>query len=80
MASKTISLENSAYERLKASRRGGESFSDVVNRLTPPPPKGTVRDLKKLVESGSWGKGVDWTRVKRAVANRRRSRDFRPAA
>lgn len=34
MASKTISLEQSAYERLLAAKRQGESFSDVVNRLT----------------------------------------------
>ena len=34
MASKTISLEQSAYERLLAAKREGESFSDVVNRLT----------------------------------------------
>ncbi|MBW3583166.1 MAG: antitoxin VapB family protein [Euryarchaeota archaeon] len=34
MSSKTISLERSAYERLAAAKRPGESFSDVVNRLT----------------------------------------------
>jgi len=33
MVSKTISLEKSAYERLKSAKREGESFSDVVNRL-----------------------------------------------
>ncbi|MFQ5910554.1 MAG: antitoxin VapB family protein [Thermoplasmata archaeon] len=33
MVSKTISLEQSAYERLKAAKRDGESFSDVVHRL-----------------------------------------------
>ncbi len=30
------------------------------------------------VKAGKWGKGVDWTRVERAVARRRRSRDMRP--
>lgn len=34
MASRTISLEQSAYQRLAAAKRAGESFSDVVNRLT----------------------------------------------
>jgi predicted CopG family antitoxin len=33
MGTKTISLEDSAYERLKAAKRAGESFSDVVRRV-----------------------------------------------
>lgn len=34
MGTKTISLEDSAYERLRAAKRKDESFSGVVNRLT----------------------------------------------
>jgi len=34
MGTKTISLADDAYERLKARKREGESFSDVVRRLT----------------------------------------------
>lgn len=34
MGTKTISLADDAYERLKAEKRDGESFSDVVRRLT----------------------------------------------
>lgn len=34
MGTKTISLAEDAYERLKAHKREGESFSDVVRRLT----------------------------------------------
>ena len=33
MGTKTISLEDSAYMRLKAVKRPGESFSEVVNRV-----------------------------------------------
>jgi predicted CopG family antitoxin len=34
MGTKTISLADDAYEQLKAHKREGESFSDVVRRLT----------------------------------------------
>ena len=34
MGTKTISLTEEAYERLKAHRREGESFTDAVLRLT----------------------------------------------
>jgi predicted CopG family antitoxin len=34
MGSTTISLEKSAYERLRQAKRPGESFSGVVRRLT----------------------------------------------
>jgi predicted CopG family antitoxin len=35
MGTKTISLADDAYERLKAAKRDDESFSDAVRRLTP---------------------------------------------
>lgn len=34
MGTKTISLSDEAYSRLKAEKREGESFTQVVNRLT----------------------------------------------
>lgn len=33
MGTKTISLEDSAYAKLRAAKRPGESFSDVINRI-----------------------------------------------
>ena len=33
MATKTISLDDEAYERLKARKKEGESFSETVKRL-----------------------------------------------
>jgi predicted CopG family antitoxin len=33
VSSRTIAVERSAYERLKAARRPGESFTDAINRL-----------------------------------------------
>ena len=34
MGTKTITITDEAYERLKASKRAGESFTDTVLRLT----------------------------------------------
>jgi predicted CopG family antitoxin len=79
MPSKTISLEVDAYNRLKSTRRAGESFSAVVRRITLPPAKAMAADLLVEVKAGTFGRGVDWAAVKRAVAGRRRSREVRPA-
>lgn len=45
MATKTISLELDAYERLKAAKGPGDSFSDVVRRAIFPKPALTAREL-----------------------------------
>ncbi len=36
MGSKTISLDDDAYEALKNQKRPGESFSDVIHRVFGP--------------------------------------------
>lgn len=73
MASRTISLEVDAYERLKAARLQHESFSQAVRRLIPSPP-GRARDLLVRAKSNEWGEELDWERVEAAHRSQRRRR------
>lgn len=47
MGTKTISIKDEAYERLKRLKREGESFTNLVNRLTK---KRSILELSKLVD------------------------------
>jgi predicted CopG family antitoxin len=55
MATKTITLEVDAYEHLRAAKRAGESFSEVVRRAVFPSsaPKGS--DLLAHLRAGGSG-------------------------
>lgn len=54
MGTKTISLKDEAYERLRAARRyPGESFSEVVLRATWPEDTVTARQLLDLLKKRS---------------------------
>lgn len=52
MASKTISLDEGAYTKLKAEKRPGESFSDVVHRLLEPD-QPSLREFVDLLDEGT---------------------------
>lgn len=48
MAFKTITLSEEAYNRLKERKKGNESFSDVIIRITN---NTTLRDFVGIVDS-----------------------------
>lgn len=52
MATKTISLELDAYEKLKRAKKAGESFSQVVRRARFERGAVTGNELKSYYESG----------------------------
>lgn len=67
MGSKTISVSDEAYARLKALKRPNESFSDTINRLT---------GRKRLSEIAGVLDDEDIEVIERAVASiRTRSRE-----
>ncbi|MBN2230667.1 MAG: antitoxin VapB family protein [Candidatus Thorarchaeota archaeon] len=67
MGSKTISVSDEAYSRLKARKKPGESFSDTINRLT---------ERKRLSEIAGILDEEDIKVIQEAIASiRSRSRD-----
>ncbi len=55
MASKTITLELDAYEKLKEMKRPGESFTEVVRRASFSDAPLTGRDLRNYLRAGGSG-------------------------
>jgi len=67
MGSKTISVSDDAYARLKSRKKPGESFSDTINRLT---------ERKRLSEIAGILDEEDIKVIKEAIASvRSQSRD-----
>jgi hypothetical protein len=55
MATKTITLEFDAYEKLRLAKRAGESFSEVVRRACFPDAPLTGAALLEYLNSGGSG-------------------------
>lgn len=59
MATKTITLEIDAYDKLRQAKLPGESFSAVVRRMQVTTPAPSGRDLLNRFQAG--GSSVDET-------------------
>lgn len=57
MATKTITLELDAYEKLRAAKKAGESFSEVVRRAAFADAPLTGATLRAYYRSGGSGVG-----------------------
>lgn len=55
MATKTITLEIDAYEKLRSAKRGGESFTEVVRRAVLAEAPLTGAALREYFRNGGSG-------------------------
>ncbi len=60
MATRTITLELDAYEKLRAAKTPGESFSEVVRRAVFPGTPPTGAKLQAYFQSGGSSIGDDY--------------------
>lgn len=67
---KTITLEIDAYEKLRAAKRGGESFTEVVRRVVIPASAPTGKDIREHYRNGGGKVGDDYLdSVEKAAAH-----------
>lgn len=68
MATKTISITEEAYVRLKAKKKGNESFSDVINKITN---KVNLRDFFGILNKEEADRLEKSVREARALSRKR---------
>lgn len=70
MATKTITLELDAYEKLRAAKRGRESFSSVVRRaVIPGASRNGAEVIAYLKSEGPFFSEAELDAIERATAN-----------
>ncbi|HUR67621.1 MAG TPA: antitoxin VapB family protein [Candidatus Thermoplasmatota archaeon] len=72
MAVRTVTITGAAYERLAAMKRPGESFTDVVLRLTGRRSLARLPEMLSPAESAALAEAVLAARDERRAAARRR--------
>jgi hypothetical protein len=69
MPTKTITLEIDAYEKLKAAKRAGESFTEVVRRAVIPASAPTGKFVREHYRNGGGRVSEDYLEsVEKAAA------------
>ena len=74
MVSRTISLADDAYERLKARKRPHESFSELVRRLTAGPSLLQLTEVMKPESAGRLASAIEENRRQRRLVRARELR------
>lgn len=69
MATKTITLEVDAYEKLKAAKKAGESFTEVVRRASFANAPLTGSDLATYLRAGGSGMSESYLKAVEKAAS-----------
>lgn len=71
MATKTISITEEAYERLRLQKESKESFTDVINRITG---KRSLLELAGILTNEEADKMKGYIKERRAASRKRAER------
>lgn len=71
MATKTISITEEAYDRLKARKSETESFTDIINKITN---KRSIMELAGILTKDEGTKLEKYIRERRLTSRRRLSK------
>ena len=74
MSTKTISITEDAYERLKSKKKERESFSDVINRITNKKPLSDFFGILKKEDGDSLEKYIEESRKQSRILSEKRTK------